>query len=100
MNSILSPSVAEKYFSQTIYHRTMKIETAIGDCETLNKANSIFLWIYLLSYPLINFRNCFDVLIGLNDLRKMNFNVNFQGNAIFDSHTEIRTQYKLETIKL
>lgn len=75
MNSILSSTIAEEYFSETIYQNTALIKTAVGESQSDFKADIIafpeFNSICIIKFVLFDFRNDFDELIGLNDLKRL-----------------------------
>lgn len=100
MRSILSPIVAEKYFPELIYQYTTHIKTAVGESKSTFKADikafPEFNSSHVIQFVLFRFHSHFDGLIGLNDLRKMNFNIDLQNNELYNLTTRIPIHFNIK----
>lgn len=90
MNSIFNPTIAEKYFPETIFHYTTRIKTAFDESESALKA-------YITSFFKFNQSHVitFVLLIGLNDLRKIILNNDQTNNELCNKTVRIALRYEI-----
>lgn len=80
--SMISPEIASKYFPNSIYNINVKIKTATG-CTNVNQAIKIPCFPEFnckgdLDFVVYKFHNFYDGIIGVNELKNMNLNINLK----------------------
>lgn len=97
-NSMIRPSVAEKYFPEKIYNSPTKIKTGIGEKETLFKADiptfPEFKHDSNITFILFDFHHYFDGIIGLKELIRFNFVIDLINKNLVNNNISIPIIYR------
>lgn len=96
--SIIKPRIVEKYFPNYIYESPVTIKTTLGSENVMYQANipafPEFNSNHNIRYILFDFHDYFDGVIGLDDLRKMNLNINLTNQKLTGNDIEIPFKYR------
>lgn len=96
-NSIIRPSIAEKYFPNTIFNSPSIIKTGVGEKETLFKANIPAFQefqVHDITFILFDFHEYFDGIIGLYDLKRFNLSIDLVNDQLSNNKLTIPIQFR------
>lgn len=96
--SFINPDIAQKYFKEKIKNDPFKITTAHGtsleNFSIIIPASKLFNYPNtLLKYHLFNFHKNFDILLGLDNLKILNANIDLTHDKITTPTQEIKIHY-------
>lgn len=96
--SLLRPSIAEEHFSEAIVTHTSTLQTCAGSRKATQKAKIPLFLCYGITEPiefiLYPFHEYFDGILRLNDLRKLQLNIDLKNNQLINHYLQIPFQYR------